>query len=49
MVNKSICFCLMLIIHSGLFSQQIADTIYDPFINKPAYDLGKGSVVFIDE
>jgi len=32
-----------------LFSQQVADTTYNPKINNPAYDLGKGSVILIDE
>lgn len=31
------------------FSQQIADTNYNPTIQNPAYETGKGSVVFIDE
>jgi len=31
------------------FSQQVADTAYNPLILSPAYDQGKGSVVFIDE
>lgn len=32
-----------------LFSQQLADTTYNPTIINPMYDLGKGPVVFIDE
>ena len=39
----------MLIANSWLFSQQIADTTYNPVIHNPEYDSGKGPVIFIDE
>ncbi len=39
----------MLIVHNGLFSQQLADTTYNPVIHNPEYDSGKGPIVFIDE
>ena len=32
-----------------LLSQQVADTTYNPIILSPAYKLGQGSAVFIDE
>jgi len=32
-----------------LLSQQVADTTYNPIIHNPAYELGKGSIIFIDE
>lgn len=32
-----------------MFSQQIADTNYNPKIDNPAYKSGKGPIVFIDE
>ena len=40
---------IILIIPSQLFSQQVADTSYNPVIHKPAYEMGKGPVIFIDE
>jgi hypothetical protein len=46
---KTLIFLIILIIPNWLFSQQIADTTYNPVIPNPEYDLGKGSVVFIDE
>ena len=46
---KTIIFLIILIIPNWLFSQQIADTTYIPIIHNPAYDLRKGSVLFIDE
>jgi len=44
-------FILLLILasHICVFSQQIADTSYNPTILNQAYDQGKGPVVFIDE
>ena len=33
----------------GMNAQQVADTAYKPVIYDPAYESGKGSVVFIDE
>ncbi len=33
----------------GIYSQQISDTSFHPQISHPAYDLGKGPIVFIDE
>jgi hypothetical protein len=38
-----------LLFSSLLFSQQIADTTYNPVITHPEYNRGKGPVVFIDE
>ena len=38
-----------LILPNWLFSQQIADTTYNPIIINPEYEVGKGPVVFIDE
>ncbi len=40
-----ICF----IISNWLLSQQITDTSYNPIIQNPEYELGKGPIVFIDE
>ncbi len=40
---------IVLIIPNWLFSQQVADTTYNPIIPNPEYKVGKGSVVFIDE
>lgn len=36
-------------IPSWLFSQQIADSTYNPIIHNPEYNMGMGSIVFIDE
>lgn len=38
-----VCFC------NALFSQQVADTLYNPEIENIAYNSGLGPVVFIDE
>ena len=46
---KTLIFLIFLISPTWLFSQQIADTTYNPIIQNPEYDTGKGSVVFIDE
>ena len=40
---------LLSLISAKLFSQQVADTAYNPLILKPEYAIGKGSVVAIDE
>lgn len=46
---KFLTFLVILFSSNLLFSQQIADTTYNPEIKNPAYGLGKGPVVFIDE
>ena len=46
---KLLILLIPFMLSSHLFSQQLADTTYDPNIRSPAYDKGKGSVVFIDE
>lgn len=46
---KKLILLIVLISSNWLFSQQVADTTYNPIIQKPEYDLGKGPVVFIDE
>jgi len=38
-----------ILISSAAFGQQVPDTSYSPFISNPAYEMGKGPVVFIDE
>jgi hypothetical protein len=38
-----------LAITNSLYSQQVADTSYNPVILKPEYPVGKGSVILIDE
>lgn len=38
-----------LVFPSFLFSQQVADTSYNPAIPRPEYPFGKGPVIFIDE
>jgi len=48
-IIKTLIFLIFLILPTGLFSQQIADTTYNPIIQNPEYELGKGPVVFIDE
>ena len=40
---------LSLILSSSLYSQQIADTTFNPSIPKPEYARGMGPVVYIDE
>jgi len=47
-LKKSILLILVLL-PNNLFAQQIADTTYNPIIGNPAYEPGKGPVVFIDE
>ena len=46
---KNLNILVVLILPTLLFSQQIADTSYNPIIQNPEYKVGKGSVVFIDE
>ncbi|MEE9461945.1 MAG: hypothetical protein V3V53_08940 [Bacteroidales bacterium] len=33
----------------NMYAQQVADTAYKPVIHDPAYEIGKGPVVYIDE
>ena len=41
---------LIIIIFPGwLFSQQIPDTTFNPLIQNPEYETGKGSLILIDE
>ena len=40
---------LVLLFHYPAFSQQVADTAYNPVIQQPMYKPGEGPVVFIDE
>ncbi|HMQ64492.1 MAG TPA: DUF4350 domain-containing protein [Flavilitoribacter sp.] len=42
-------FVLVLLFHNPAFSQQVADTAYNPVIQQPMYTPGEGPVVFIDE
>ena len=46
---KTLIILIVLILPYWLYSQQIADTSYNPIIQNPEYQIGKGSVVFIDE
>ena len=46
---KTLILLIFLMLPTWVFSQQIADTSYNPIIQNPEYDAGKGSVVFIDE
>jgi hypothetical protein len=46
---KTAILLIILILPNWLFSQQIADTSYNPVIKDPAYSTGIGPVVFIDE
>ncbi len=46
---KTAVLLIVVILPAWLFSQQIADTSYNPVIKNPAYLSGKGPVVFIDE
>jgi hypothetical protein len=48
-VMKTSIILIVLFLPCWLFSQQVADTAYNPVIHNPAYDPGKGPVVFIDE
>lgn len=44
LLSISLCFSFI-----SMFSQQVADTSYNPVIRNPEYGQGKGPVVFIDE
>lgn len=46
---KLIIVSLVCVLSNLLFSQQVADTTYNPIIHNPAYDSKTGPVVFIDE
>ena len=46
---RTLIFLAILILPNCLSAQQIADTTYNPKIQNPAYDRGKGSIIFIDE
>ena len=46
---KSQILSIVLALPFWLLSQQVADTTYNPIIQNPAYDIGQGPVVFIDE
>lgn len=46
---KTLIFLVILILPNLLLSQQIVDTAYNPIVQNPEYELGKGPVVFIDE
>jgi len=48
-VMKTLGILIFILIPSFLYSQQIPDTLFRPIINSPAYDLGEGPIVFIDE
>jgi hypothetical protein len=45
----SILFVFICISAPSLFSQQVADTTFNPELSKPEYPAGKGPLVFIDE
>lgn len=46
---KVFCLFLFLSLPGIIFSQQVADTTFNPKISIPEYKRGEGSVVFIDE
>ena len=46
---KNFLLFALFLIPGWLFSQQVADTSYNPVIQDPVYGMGKGPVVFIDE
>ena len=46
---KKCILLLLMVMPSLLLSQQITDTTYNPIIQNPVYEPGKGSVIFIDE
>ena len=49
-MKRFYCFVLTAIMLSlTAVAQQVPDTVYSPVIKKPAYNPGKGPVVFIDE
>lgn len=47
-MNKLV-FMVTLLVPTCLFSQQIADTLYNPEVSNPEYEYGEGPVIFIDE
>ncbi len=46
---KNLILLLFLIMPGWLFSQQVADTTYNPSIQSPVYEAGKGKVVAFGE
>lgn len=46
---KKLVFIVTLIVPTCLFSQQVADTLYNPEVPNPEYKFGEGPVIFIDE
>ena len=48
-MKKIFLLTFFLLTFSISFSQQVPDDSYDPEIKSPAYDTGKGPVVFLDE
>jgi len=46
---KTLIFIVIFITPNWLLAQQIVDTTYNPIIQNPEYELGKGPVIFIDE
>ena len=49
MRNNIILTLISLALFIGIYGQQVADTAYKPVIHDPAYESGKGPVVYIDE
>jgi hypothetical protein len=47
--KKYIIVCFQCFISFNLFSQQVADTNYNPVINRPEYPTGKGRIVMFGE
>ena len=48
-ILKGSILLMTVLLPNYLFAQQIADTTYNPLIQNPAYESGKGPIVFIDE
>lgn len=46
---KKLILLFILILPIWVYSQQVADTSYNPIIQNPTYERGMGSIVFIDE
>lgn len=46
---KTLLGIISIILPYLLLSQQVADTTYNPIFHNPAYELGNGSIIFIDE
>ena len=46
---KKIAYLIILTMPGWFFPQQVADTTYNPIVQHPEYEPGKGSVVFVDE